>query len=86
MGERAFTQTFEKIYHEIPYHGNSKIVIRMVRWNQAKPYIEKREFFKPAGSEDWKPGKAKGFTSIDFGFLLQRQKEMEEDFVLALRN
>ena len=59
---------------------SGKTELRIVKWNDGKPTIEKRNFKKSIddqGKEGWQTGKAMGLNESDFKLIIQRQSEIE---------
>lgn len=78
-----FVMVFEKVYRERVYgDGRKKSVIRLVRWNSQRPYVENREFLLNEKNE-WRPGKSRGLTAEDLDILLAKKEQMAEDFKRA---
>lgn len=58
---------------------SGKTELRIVRWNDAKPTIEKRNFKKSIDdqrNEGWQTGKAMGLNESDLKIIIQRQDEI----------
>ncbi len=53
-----------------------KTMLRVVQWNNYRPTLEKREFWKD-GSQ-WKPGKCKGFNIDDLHLVAENWEEIVE--------
>lgn len=52
--------------------------IRIVRWNDGAPVLEKRQYFTDKATGEVRPGKAKGFTLQDFGFVVEHKDEIKK--------
>lgn len=73
---REIKETVVKVLHEQEIDGNNKNILRIVRWNNGRPQLEKRKFYK--SEEAWKPGKAAGFNVDDFMMIKENQEEIEK--------
>ncbi len=81
-----FLLNFERVYHERTFaNGTRKSVIRLVRWNEQRPYVENREFWLAEDKSGWVPRKSKGFTSEDWEILMSKRSEIEADMETAKR-
>lgn len=79
-----FLMTFERVYNERIFHeGKRKSVIRMVRWNRERPYLERREFHLGDDGVTWIPKKAKGFTEADMAIVDANREKIDLDFEAA---
>ena len=70
------SEEIKVLYESSSQRGDRSTKIRIVKWivgsgSDQKEYLnlEKREFFKFPGSDEWKIGKAKGFTLADWNLL-----------------
>lgn len=78
-----FVMVYEKVYQERVYaDGTKKSVLRLVRWNSQRPYVENREFLLDEKKE-WRPGKARGMTAAEIDILLAKKDQLAEDFKRA---
>lgn len=73
---RQIKETVVKILNEQEMDTNNKTILRIVRWNDGKPQLEKRRFYK--SEEAWKPGKAAGINAQDFAIIKENINEVEK--------
>ena len=72
---REIKETVVKIFNEQEIDANNKNIMRIVRWNNGRPQLEKRKFYR---SEDaWKPGRAAGMNVDDFALVKENMEEIE---------
>lgn len=71
---REIKETVVKIFHEQEIDEDNKNIIRIVRWNNGRPQLEKRKFYR--ADNEWKPGKAAGFNVDDFDLLDKNREEI----------
>lgn len=73
---REIKETVVKILNEQEIDGSNKNIIRIVKWNNGRPQLEKRKFYR---SEDaWKPGRAAGMNIDDFNIIKDNTEEIEK--------
>ena len=73
---RQIKETVVKVLNEQEIDANNKSILRIVRWNDGRPQLEKRRFYS---SEDtWKPGKAAGMNADDFAIIKGNLEEIEK--------
>lgn len=78
-----FVMVYEKVYRERVFDkGRKKSVIRLIRWNSQRPYVENREFILDEKKE-WRPGKSRGLSAEDLDVLLEKREQLAEDFKRA---
>ena len=78
-----FVMTFERVYREKVYDGGKKkTVLRLVRWNRIRPYVENREFIL-GDKEEWIPKKSRGMTAEDLDLLMGMREQLGRDFASA---
>ena len=65
-----------KTIKDEPYR-NGSLKLRIVRWNNGKPSLEKREFWMSEEDVE-KTGKAKGLNASDFEALLAEKDEIQK--------
>ena len=54
----------------------NKMVLRIVRWNNGAPKLEKRSFYRARESDEIKTGKAVGLTVEDVCLILDHKDEI----------
>jgi hypothetical protein len=64
-----------KVLKEVSTHDDYKWQIRIVRWNDGGPQLEKRQFHLQDDG-DWRPMKAKGFGCEDVMFIQENMSEI----------
>ena len=58
-------------------NGNKeKTVLRVVQWNESRPMLEKRDFWRDG--QEWKSGKAKGMNINDLHLIADNWEEIAE--------
>jgi hypothetical protein len=73
---REIKETVVKVFNEQEMDADNKSIIRIVRWNNGRPQLEKRKFYR--SDEAWKPGKAAGFNVDDFTLLKDNIEEIDK--------
>lgn len=73
---REIKETVVKVLNEQEIDANNKTILRIVRWNNGRPQLEKRKFY--LSEEVWKPGKAAGFNIDDFTLVKENIEEIEK--------
>ena len=63
-----------KMLKEVEISDDYKWQIRIVRWNDGDPMLEKRQFQRH--EDDWRTMKAKGFNIEDVQFLQEHVDEI----------
>ena len=72
---REIKETVVKVLNEQEIDANNKTILRIVRWNNGRPQLEKRKFYLSEAA--WKPGKAAGFNIDDFTLVKDNLDEIE---------
>lgn len=73
------TETVLKEFKIVPNSANEneRIIYRIVQWNKGGPMFEKRVQFKK--DDEWRNGKAKGFTDEDMVWIGEHLDEIIEE-------
>ncbi len=73
---REIKETVVKVLSENEFDPKNKNILRIVRWNNGRPQLEKRKFYKV--EDGWKPGKASGMNAEDFAVIKENLAEIEK--------
>lgn len=58
--------------------GLNRLKLRVVRWDDAQPILEKRRFFYDEDDDVWIPMRNKGLNRGDLELIMQKQQEIME--------
>ena len=56
--------------------GLNRLRLRVARWGDAQPVLEKRRFFYDEDDDVWIPMRNKGFNRGDLKLIIQKQQEI----------
>lgn len=64
---------------------NSKDVLRVVRYGQMPPVLEKRHLFLDSKTKQWRLGKVRGMTGLDFAMCVNQMEEFQDAIMAPWR-
>lgn len=80
MAREITEKTLLKLYEDKRENRRSgrkeKTVLRVVQWNNYRPLLEKREFYRDGST--WKAAKAKGLNIDDFHYIADNWEDIVE--------